>query len=100
MGRIAVVLYSTTPVAAKSAGSLVTIAFHVRSEASGAESRTSAEASVRLVSSVLIDGAQFSTQVDDAQGAFVLSPDSWSRPAKSHRATRNACRRPPRSDSP
>jgi hypothetical protein len=100
MGRIAVVLYSTTPIEAKSSGSLVTIASHVRSEASGAVSRTSAEASVRLVSSVVIDGVQFSTQVDDSQGAFVLSPDSWSRPANPRRTTRNACRRPPRSDSP
>jgi hypothetical protein len=100
MGRIAVVLYSTTPIAAKSAGSLVTIAFHVRSEAAGAHPQVSAEASVRLVSSVVIGSVQFSTQLDDSQGAFMLSPDSWSRPANPRRTTRNACRRPLRSDSP
>jgi hypothetical protein len=79
MGRIAVVLYSTTPIAAEGAGSLVTIAFHTRGELSGARARISAEASVRLVSSVVIDGVQFTTQVDDSQGVFVLSPAAQRR---------------------
>jgi N-acetylneuraminic acid mutarotase len=79
VGRIAVLLYSTTPIAAAGAGSLVTIAFHTRDEPAGAHPQIAAEASVRLVSSVVVDGVQFTTQVDDSQGAFVLSPAAQRR---------------------
>jgi hypothetical protein len=67
-GQIAVTLYSTTAITATDAGSLVNIAFHV---APGASVPVSA---VQLVNSTMVNGRQFATQVDDAQGQFVLSP--------------------------
>jgi hypothetical protein len=68
MGRIGIDLYSMTAVTATQAGSLVNIVFHVVPGAS-----TTATA-VQLVSAVTVNGKQFSTQVDDSQGRFVLSP--------------------------
>jgi hypothetical protein len=49
-------------------GSLVDIAFHVRPGANVSET------GVQLVASVTPNGQAFSTQVDDNQGAYVLSP--------------------------
>jgi hypothetical protein len=66
-GRAAITLYSTTPLTSAEAGSLVDIDFHVVPGAS-------APTGVRLVNSVIVDGTQFVTQVDDAQGQLVLSP--------------------------
>jgi hypothetical protein len=67
-GQIAITLYSTTAITATQAGSLVNIAFHV---APGASVPVSA---VQLVNSTMVNGRRFATQVDDAQGQFVLSP--------------------------
>jgi hypothetical protein len=66
-GQIAVVLYSTTPVAEMQPGSLITLVFHV---AHGASVPATA---VQLVSVATIGGEEFVTQVDDAQGRFVVS---------------------------
>jgi hypothetical protein len=66
-GRIAITLYSTTPITTDQAGSLVHIAFH---RLSGAAQ----PAPLQLVSSVTIGGQEFVTQIDDGQGRFVLSP--------------------------
>jgi len=67
-GQIGIELFSTTAITATQAGSLVNIAFHVQP---GAAVPATA---VQLVSSVTPGGQQFSTQVDDAQGRYVLSP--------------------------
>jgi hypothetical protein len=66
-GKIGIDLYSTTPIAAAQAGSLVNIVFHVLPGASAAAT------SVRLVSSAMAGGQQFRTQVDDDQGQLVVS---------------------------
>jgi hypothetical protein len=66
-GRIAITLYSTTPIAADQAGNLVQIAFH---RLSGAAQ----PASLQLVNNVVIGGTEVVTQIDDGQGRFVLSP--------------------------
>jgi hypothetical protein len=78
-GQIGIVLYSTTPITATQAGSLVNINFHIRSGEPGGVSPRSASAqnvatAVQLVISVTLDGEQFTTQVDDLQGQFILSP--------------------------
>jgi hypothetical protein len=67
-GTIGITLYNTTALTAADAGSLVNIAFHV---APGASVPATA---VQLVNSALPNGRQFTTQVDDAQGQFILSP--------------------------
>jgi N-acetylneuraminic acid mutarotase len=72
-GQIAIVLYSTTPIASAQAGSLVNLAFHVIPQA-GRHIRRGDVGSVRLVNAVTVDGHEYTTQVDDAQGQFVLSP--------------------------
>jgi hypothetical protein len=66
-GQIGITLYSTTPITATQAGSLVNIAFHVLPGA------TLSATSVQLVDSAMPNGQQFTTQVDDAQGQFILS---------------------------
>jgi hypothetical protein len=68
-GQIGIELFSTTPLAATQAGSLVNITFHV---VPGASLSSTA---VRLESSASPHGQSFITQVDDAQGQFVLSRD-------------------------
>jgi hypothetical protein len=78
-GQIAITLYSTTPINAADAGSLVNIAFHIKPAVSagrhaGLSLRFANVPAVQLVSSVTVNGEQFVTQVDDAQGQFVLSP--------------------------
>jgi hypothetical protein len=91
-GRIAITLYSTTPIATDQAGSLVQIAFHPRSGV------MSTESTVRLVNSVEIGGQQFVTQLDDARGGLLLTPgvDSLTLPLGRHRpAGRFAHRRSP-----
>jgi hypothetical protein len=67
-GQIGIDLYSTTPIAATQAGSLVNIAFHVEP---GAPPPATA---VQLVNSVTPNGRYFSTEVADDQGQYVLSP--------------------------
>jgi hypothetical protein len=66
-GKIGITLYSTTAITATQAGSLVNIAFHMMPRA--AVSTTS----VQLVNRAMANGQQFTTQVDDAQGQFILS---------------------------
>jgi hypothetical protein len=73
-GEIAITLYSTTPVSANNAGSLVNIAFHINPAAEAARFANVPLGSVQLVSSVIVNGEQFVTQVDDAQGQYALSP--------------------------
>ena len=60
-GQITIQLYSDTPIASDQAGSLVNLAFHVKSDAA-----PSATATVRLVES--------KTVLADAQAAMILSP--------------------------
>jgi hypothetical protein len=67
-GQIGIELYSTTPITAAQAGSLVTIAFHVLP---GVSVPTTA---VQLVGREMPHGQQFVTQLDDAEGQYVLSP--------------------------
>jgi hypothetical protein len=67
-GQIGIDLYSTTPIAATQAGSLVNIVFHV---VPGAGVPATA---VQLVSSVTPNGRYFGTEVADDQGQYVLSP--------------------------
>jgi hypothetical protein len=72
-GRIAIVLYSTTPIASSQSGSLVNLSFHVLQPVDpGIQSANSN--SLHLAKVVTVDGQEFTTQVDDAQGQFVLSP--------------------------
>jgi hypothetical protein len=66
-GTIGIVLYSLTPITSTDAGSLVNIAFH---PVPGAAPRPAA---VSLLSSALVDGQQFVTQVDDGAGQLVLT---------------------------
>jgi hypothetical protein len=73
-GQIAITLYSATPVSANNAGSLVNIAFHINPASEAARFANVPLGSVQLASSVSADGEQFTTQVDDPQGQFVLSP--------------------------
>jgi hypothetical protein len=67
-GQIGITLYSTTAITATQAGSLVNIAYHVLPGA------TVSATSVQLVNRAMAAGQQFTTQVDDSQGQFVLSP--------------------------
>jgi hypothetical protein len=67
-GQIGIELYSTMAIAATGAGSLVNIAFHV---VPGAYVPATV---VQLVSRATLNGQEFATQVDDAQGRFILSP--------------------------
>jgi hypothetical protein len=78
-GQIAIQLFSTTPITATETGSLVSIAFHVSGgESSGVSRRIKPPVipvtAVQLVSWLTLNGQVFATQVDDAQGQFVLSP--------------------------
>src|SRR5207237_2561321 len=61
-------LLSLTSITATQAGSLVNISFHVLPGA------PIAVTTVQLVNSVTPNGRSFSTEVDDAQGALILSP--------------------------
>src|SRR5207302_1760860 len=79
-GQLGIELYSTTPIAADEAGSLVNITFHVRGRARalagarwGAGPRGALSTSVRLVDQVAPHDQEFATQVADVQGQFVLS---------------------------
>jgi hypothetical protein len=73
-GQIAITLYSTTPINVNSAGSLVNIAFHLEPALDAVRFAQVPLGSVQLISSVTVKGEQFVTQVDDAQGQYVLSP--------------------------
>jgi hypothetical protein len=71
-GRIAITLFSTTPFTDSRAGSLVNITFHVLGKQwTGAG--TPRNSTVVLVHSVVLEGQEFTTQVDDAQGQLVLT---------------------------
>jgi hypothetical protein len=67
-GQIGIDVYSTDAVTISQAGRLVNIVFHAVPGAS------SMATMVHLVSSVIANDQRFATQVDDAQGQFVLSP--------------------------
>ena len=70
-GQIGIDLYSTIPIANATAGSLVTITFHVN------EGATPGPTAIELVASNFAnpDGrGVLRTEVDDNQGAFVLAP--------------------------
>jgi autotransporter-associated beta strand protein len=69
-GRIGIELFSTTPIMTTAAGSLVNITLH---PIAGNWPPASATA-LQLLDSVIIGGQQFVTQVDDAQGQYVLGP--------------------------
>jgi hypothetical protein len=73
-GEIAITLYSTTPITVNNAGSLVNIAFHVDPAAETFRFADAPLRSVQLVNLVRVKGEQFVTQVDDAQGQYILSP--------------------------
>jgi autotransporter-associated beta strand protein len=66
-GQIAITLYSLTPLTESQAGSLVNITFNVLATASDRA------ATVRLVNSVVVNGQDYVTQIDDAQGQLVLA---------------------------
>jgi hypothetical protein len=72
-GQIAIVLYSTTPIASSHSGSLVNLSFHVLQPA-GLSSRSADSNTLHLVKAVTVHGQEFTAQVDDAQGQFVLGP--------------------------
>jgi N-acetylneuraminic acid mutarotase len=90
-GRIAVTIYSTTPINSALAGSLVDITFHATQSARPGGRRHGVRAQapvlVTLLTSATIDGEQYVTQVDDAQGAFVLGrgTDRVALPRRGHR---------------
>jgi hypothetical protein len=67
-GQIGIDLYSTTPITAMQAGSLVNIVFHV------APGAAASATSLQLVSAVTPNGQPFRTEVADDQGQYVLSP--------------------------
>jgi hypothetical protein len=74
-GQIAITLYSTTPITSAQAGSLVNLAFQVMQAPGQNVGLTRSSAStLQLVNTVTVYGQEFTTQVDDAQGQFVLSP--------------------------
>ncbi len=66
-GQIGIQLYSTTPITATQAGSLLNIAFHLRPGA------TVPVATVQLVGTVTPNNRWFGTGLADAQGAMILS---------------------------
>jgi hypothetical protein len=66
-GQIAIALSSATPITRAIGGSLVTIDFH---QVSAALSTTP----IALVGSVNVNGQTIQTELEDAQGAFTLSP--------------------------
>jgi hypothetical protein len=72
-GQIAIVLYNTTLIESAQPSSLVNLAFHAIPQA-GRHLRSGDDGSLRLVNAVTVDGHEYTTQVDDAQGQFVLSP--------------------------
>jgi hypothetical protein len=72
-GRIGIELYSPTPITQAEAGSLVNITFRITDGEPSGVSRRSLGAQVQLASSLIISGQEFTTQVDDAQGQYVLS---------------------------
>jgi hypothetical protein len=88
-GRIGINLYSTTPITAAEAGSLVEITFHILP---GVLVPLTA---VQLVHTESVGGQAFTTEVADEQGQFVIGPgldrlligiSRHSRPQRSSRA--------------
>jgi hypothetical protein len=73
-GQIGIELFSTTPIRAAQAGSLVSITFHVLPDTFAPTTP------VQLVNAAVVSGQQFRTQVDDPQGQFVLGPGVSSLP--------------------
>jgi hypothetical protein len=75
-GQIGIVLYSTTAITTSAPGGLVNIAYHVLEGGPKARRRLmprlAGAASVHLAGSVFLNGQEFTTQVDDAQGKLVL----------------------------
>jgi hypothetical protein len=66
-GQIAIALSSDTPIISTAGGSLVTIDFHTIG-------RVSEPSSIALVLSASPNGQYVTTELEDAQGAFILSP--------------------------
>jgi hypothetical protein len=66
-GQIAIALSSTTPIGTDVGGSLVTIDFHQTTARAG-------PAAIELVASVNPNGQVVTTELEDAQGTFTLTP--------------------------
>jgi hypothetical protein len=75
-GQIAIALSSSTPISSSLGGSLVTIDFHHvgYGEPSGVSRRVPGPAAIALVASVSPNGQYVATELEDAQGSFVLTP--------------------------
>jgi hypothetical protein len=74
--EIAIALSSNTPISSSIGGSLVTIDFHPvgYGEPSGVSRRVSGSGKIALVASVSPNGQYVPTELEDAQGAFSLTP--------------------------
>jgi hypothetical protein len=82
-GQIVITLYSATPITDSHAGSLVNITFHVQARTlSGADMPP--DTTVQLARSVMLDGQEFATQVDDTQGQLVLTSGVDQLAVKTH----------------
>jgi len=74
-GQIGIVLSSSTPVSAATGGSLVTIDFHpVKASGGRQPPGDSGQAQFALVAYVTPNGQYFPTELEDTQGAFILTP--------------------------
>jgi Putative Ig domain len=74
-GQIGIALSSDSPITNTLGGSLVTIALHLRAGEPGAlATGGDSQATIALVSSVTSNGQYFSTELEDAQGTFTLTP--------------------------
>ena len=75
-GQIAIALSSTTPISSAIGGSLVTIDFHQvdHGEPSGVSRRIPESTTIALVASVSPNGQYVTTELEDAQGTFTLTP--------------------------
>ena len=70
-GQIAIALSSDTPISSSLGGSLVTIDFH---QLSGEPGGVSPRSAISLVASVNPNGQYVTTELEDAQGTFTLTP--------------------------
>jgi uncharacterized repeat protein (TIGR03803 family) len=86
-GQIGIALSGSTPVISTLGGSLVTIDFHRISNEPGALATGAAAtpvayapgSSIALVASVTPNGQLFTTELEDAQGTFILTPAPGNR---------------------
>jgi hypothetical protein len=70
-GQIGITLSSDTPITQPIGGSLITIDFHQRPGEPGA---SATGGSIALVDSANPNGQWFPTELEDAQGTFILTP--------------------------